>query len=73
MTNPILSMLGQQQNVRQKSNQPLPTSMDDPRMDNVKKYVDEHGGDPKAVFYQLCQEKMLNPAEIINRVFGGQG
>lgn len=69
MTNPILSMLGQQ-NAQPRNNQALPTSMDDPRMNNIKKYVDEHGGDPKAVFYQLCQEKMLNPANVINMILG---
>lgn len=50
----------------------LPTSLDDPRMTSVKDYVNSHGGDPRAAFYNLCKEKMLNPAEIINRFIGGR-
>lgn len=70
MTNPIMNLLGNQ-NVQQ-SKEGLPTSLDDPRMDSVKQYVNEHGGNPKQVFYQLCKQKMLNPANIINSVFGGR-
>lgn len=74
MTNPIMEMLNQQGVVPQQSQfsqpQGLPTSLDDPRMSEVKEYVKENGGDPKAAFYKLCQERMLNPAEIINKLTG---
>lgn len=53
-------------------NNSLPTSLNDPRMNNVKDYVNSHGGNPKTAFYNLCKEKMLNPAEIINRFIGGR-
>lgn len=62
------AQVNQQQPTSQ--SQGLPTSMDDPRMNNAKEYVASHGGNPKAAFYQLCKEKMLNPAEIINKLMG---
>lgn len=52
------------------SNNGLPTSLDDPRMQKTKEYVQNHGGNPKAAFYQLCKEKMVNPLEIINSLLG---
>lgn len=67
MGNPILDMLDQQNNsaIPQQNNS-LPTSLDDPRMNETKQYVQTHGGDPKAAFFQLCNEKMRNPSDIIN-------
>lgn len=55
--------------VQQQSQQPqgLPTSLDDPRMKSTIDYVNSHGGNAREAFYRLCQEKMLNPAEIINK------
>lgn len=73
MTNPILSMLNGANSIRSaQQNNGFPTSIDDPRMDEAKKYVQEHGGNPKQAFYQLCKEKMLNPAAIINMFMGRQ-
>jgi hypothetical protein len=41
-------------------------------MQKTKEYVQNHGGNPKAAFYQLCKEKMVNPLEIINSLMGGR-
>lgn len=62
--NPILQQING-------NNQGLPTSMDDPRMQNAKDYVAQHGGDPKKAFYALCNERGLNPIGIINKIIGG--
>ena len=69
--NPILRQLGtlQQESQNQNDNS-LPTSLNDPRLDAAKNYVAQHGGNPQRAFYQLCNEKGLNPAGIINMVFG---
>lgn len=71
--NPILRQLGNENVSRQqatKNNNSLPTSLNDPRLDSAKNYVAQHGGNPQQAFYQLCNEKGLNPAGIINMVFG---
>lgn len=75
MVNPILEQIKNQnsqngRNANQGSG-PLPTSMDDPRMGQVKDYVAKHGGDPKTAFFMLCKEKgITNPANLINRMLG---
>lgn len=71
MANLISDMIDKSQ-TQQQSNNGLPTSLEDPRMQKTKEYVQNHGGNPKAAFYQLCKEKMLNPLEVINRLMGGQ-
>lgn len=71
--NPILRQLGNENVSRQqatKNNNSLPTSLNDPRLDSAKNYVAQHGGNPQRAFYQLCNEKGLNPAGVINMVFG---
>lgn len=74
--NPILRQLGnenvtgQQMDSQNQNNNSLPTSLNDPRLDAAKNYVAQHGGNPQRAFYQLCNEKGLNPAGIINMVFG---
>ena len=70
--NPILRQLGNEQqiNSQNQNNNSLPTSLNDPRLDAAKNYVAQHGGNPQQAFYQLCNEKGLNPAGIINMVFG---
>ena len=50
--------------------QGLPTSLDDPRMKQAVEYVNNHGGNPKQAFYQLCKEKMINPENILNKLMG---
>jgi len=69
MGNLISDMLDKSQ-PQQQSNNGLPTSLDDPRMQQAKEYVQNHGGNPQAAFYQLCKEKMVNPLEFINRLLG---
>lgn len=66
MTNPILNMLNNS------GSNSLPTSMNDPRMSNAINYVNSHGGNPQQAFYQLCNERGLNPMNIINQVMGGR-
>ena len=68
MGNLISDMIDKSQ--PQQSNNGLPTSLDDPRMQKSKEYVQNHGGNPRAAFYQLCKEKMVNPLEIINSLLG---
>ena len=72
MANQILDLIDRQKPAQQQIQQGFPTSLDDPRMQQAKDYVQNHGGNPKAAFYQLCKEKMVNPMEIMNRVMGGQ-
>lgn len=64
MGNPILENLNKNS---AQNEQGLPTSMSDPRMKDTINYVNQHGGNPKQAFYNLCKEKMLNPAVILNQ------
>lgn len=59
-------------NAQRTQNDALPTSLDDPRMQQAKNYVAQHGGNAKEAFYALCRERMFNPAVIINRLTGMQ-
>lgn len=68
--NKMLDFLNKQNINSSNNDNHLPTSLDDPRMDKVKSYAANHGGNPKAAFYQLCREKMLNPTEVLNKFFG---
>lgn len=36
-----------------------------PQVQNVMKYVNDNGGDPKAAFYKLAQEKGVDPNEVL--------
>ena len=37
-----------------------------PQIQEAQKIIDQNGGDPKATFYRLAQEKGVDPNEIIN-------
>lgn len=39
-----------------------------PQVQQVMEYVNQNGGDPKAAFYKLAEEKGVNPNEIINQL-----
>ena len=72
MANPILDMLKGSMSQRPQNQQGFPTSLDDPRMKQAVDYVNNHGGNPKQAFYQLCKEKMMNPEAILKAVMGGK-
>ena len=57
---------GQSQTPKQDDS--LPTSMSDNRLAESISYVNTHGGDPKAAFYQLCQEKGITPIDVFNEL-----
>lgn len=37
-----------------------------PQMKQVMDLVNQNGGDPKAAFYKMAEEKGINPDEILN-------
>ena len=37
-----------------------------PQMKQVMDAVNQYGGDPKKAFYSLCQQKGVDPNEILN-------
>jgi hypothetical protein len=39
-------------------------------MQATKDYVANHGGDPKAAFFQLCKERGVTPKSIVAQVLG---
>ena len=76
--NPILQTLGNQnlgqiksmvnmvksaRNPQAMMNQLMQTN---PQIRNVMNYVNQNGGDPKRAFYQMAQQKGVNPDEILN-------
>lgn len=63
MANPALEELDRISRQRQqRSNNPY---------QNALNYVKQHGGDVKTAFYNLCQERGVNPNEILNLITGG--
>ena len=39
-----------------------------PKVKQVMDYVNASGGDPKAAFYRLANEKGINPQDILNQL-----
>ena len=63
MANPILEMLDRRNRQSQQLQQ-------NPLNQQVSDYVAKHGGDPKSAFYNACQERGVNPNDIL-RLIGG--
>ena len=40
----------------------------DPRIQQVLNYINQNGGDAKALFYSMAQQKCVDPNVIINQV-----
>ena len=36
-----------------------------PQVQNVMKYVNDNGGDPKTAFYKMAEEKGVDPNEVL--------
>ena len=64
MGNPILEQLDRRNLQRQNSS--------NPRLQQVQNYVNQHGGDPKTAFYNACQERGINPNDILKFLQGGR-
>ena len=39
-------------------------------MQQVMDYINQHGGNPEQVFYQLAKERGVDPEQILNQVRG---
>lgn len=52
------------------TNDSLPKSLNDPRMNEAKQLVNQYGGNAKAAFFALCKQKMANPMDIFNQLLG---
>ena len=39
-----------------------------PQIKNVMDYVNQNGGDAKAAFYKMAQEKGVNPDDVLNQL-----
>ena len=39
-----------------------------PQYKQVMEYINAHGGDAKAAFYKMAQEKGVNPDDILNQL-----
>ena len=39
-----------------------------PQLKQVMDYVNANGGDPKAAFYKMAQERGVNPDDILNQL-----
>lgn len=42
--------------------------LNDPRFQQVSNYVNSHGGNAKAAFYQLAQEKGVDPQTVLSQI-----
>ena len=39
-----------------------------PQVKQVMDYINDNGGDAKSAFYKMCEEKGINPDEILNQL-----
>lgn len=39
-----------------------------PQMQSVMQYINQNGGDAKAAFYKLAQERGINPEDILKQL-----
>lgn len=39
-----------------------------PQLKQIMDYVNANGGDPKAVFYKMAEEKGVNPNDILSQL-----
>ena len=62
----IKSMMRMLQNGGNASGMVQNMLMNDPRYGDVMKAINSHGGDAKAAFYDLAQQKGVDPNEILN-------
>lgn len=62
--NPIIDMLNQQRQMT--PNNQSYSSQQKPTWQMVQDYVNQNGGDPKAAFFKLAQEKGVDPNFILN-------
>ena len=86
MINPVASLLGrlsgmqtsqglnQMSQVSQALHNPQAAMQqilqNDPRTKQVMDYVNQNGGDPKTLFYQLAQQKGVDPDAFLNQIKG---
>ena len=42
--------------------------MNNPQYKQVMNYINQNGGDPKAAFYKMAEEKGVNPDDIISQL-----
>lgn len=65
--NPILEMLNQKQTTPMTINNQQ-YSQQKPTWKMVQDYVNQNGGDPRAAFFKLAQEKGVDPNFILNMI-----
>jgi hypothetical protein len=42
--------------------------MNNPTYSRVMNYIQQNGGDPKAAFYKMAQERGVNPDDILSQL-----
>lgn len=43
-------------------------AQNNPQMQEVMNYIQQNGGDPKAVFYNLSRQMGVEPNDVLNQV-----
>lgn len=70
--NPAMNMIGQMMGMIRAAGNPQAalTQMmgNNPQMAQVMQIVQQNGGDAKAAFYKMAEQKGVNPEEIISQV-----
>ena len=71
-TNPMMQTISQMVNMAKAAQNPMAAinkmSANDPRIQQVMEYVNQNGGDAKAAFYNLANQKGVNPNDIISQL-----
>ena len=68
MPNPILELLSNQNGTKQQAPVSNPIELllrQNPNYQNVMNYIQKNGGNAKTAFYNLCQQKGIDPNQIL--------
>ena len=71
-TNPVMGMLSQMIGMVKAAKDPSTAinqmAMNNPQMQQVMQYINQNGGDPRQAFYNLAQQKGVDPNYILNQL-----
>ena len=64
--NPQFSNIKRMMNTIKMATNPKQALMQNPQMQQVMQLVQQGGGDPKAIFYKLAEQKGVDPQSILD-------
>ena len=66
MNNPMLNLIKQMRNAKNPNDLMMAMAKQNPQFNQVMNMVNQSGKTPKELFYEMAQQKGVDPDEIIN-------